>query len=126
MTDHPTLDFTSSPTPARATDPQTSHDAGRSVKASALPPVRRWLLVHLLVAPELQGVWACSHEGIARHFANSGLQASSSGLRTRLSELRHAGLVRDSGIKVRMHSTGRLAVVWELTDLGIAAAEEPT
>ncbi len=42
-------------------------------------------------------------------------EQSVSGLRTRRSELRHRGLVRDSGVKRRLAS-GRMAVVWEAPD----------
>ena len=41
---------------------------------------------------------------------------SDSGLRTRRSELRDRGLVRDSGERRKLES-GRMAVVWEVVDL---------
>lgn len=87
---------------ARATDPDTSWAAARSV--TDLRP-RQAAVLELLSRGPL------TDEQIARRYC--GPRQSPSGLRTRRKELVDMGLVRDSGVKERME-TGRLAVVWEV------------
>lgn len=63
-----------------------------------------------------------SDESIAGMYTNRELfpdlpQQSSSGLRTRRSELVTQGLVRDSGLRSRTPSN-RIAVMWEITTAG--------
>jgi hypothetical protein len=96
---------------ARATDPATSHAAAASVdevtrkQAAVLAVLREGPLTDA----QLVGVYQ------ARAAATLGAlpPQSSSGLRTRRSELVAKGRVRDSGARVRME-TGRMAIVWEV------------
>ena len=85
---------------ARPTDPETSHMAAATVNVTAsqhavmvmlteVGPMAHFVLVNLL-----RGV------------------LSESRCRTAVSELRDAGLVRDSGVRTKTPS-GRKAVVWE-------------
>lgn len=86
---------------ARWGDPDTSHEAAASVVA--LTATRRAIL------DVLDTYGPCTDVDIARLY--DGPPASPSGLRTRRSELVHAGRVYDSGQRARL-GTGRRAVVW--------------
>lgn len=93
---------------ARRTDPQTSHDAARSVmdlngKQTAVLTVIRQ-----------QGPMT-DQEIAAAYRRTGGPKQSASGLRTRRAELVAAGLVIDSGARSATDS-GRLAVVWAFTN----------
>lgn len=116
---------------ARAHDPQTSHDAARSVTPTTLRHLHTWWLRHL------DRMWAkdpdqlnlngdpigyfMTDEG-ARKFYD-GPKVSDSGFRTRRAELRQAGLVTDSGRRYPI-STGRMANAWQLTPTGRTALKE--
>lgn len=88
---------------ARRGDPDTSHEAAASQKAEALSELRLRIYETLREMPqtqldlelELYGAW------------------SPSGIRTRVSELRKMGKVRDSGKRETLPS-GRKAIVWEV------------
>jgi hypothetical protein len=88
---------------ARSSDPQTSHDAARSVTGSTLKPSQ----VDTLAALRKRG--PSTQAGIETLLAG---QYSPSRIRTAVSELRDANLVRDTGRKERLPS-GRMAIVWE-------------
>lgn len=89
---------------ARATDPDTSHDAAASISEGALRDSQRF-------------VWQIlKWNGPRSDTGISGLslaQYSDSRLRTARCELVRKGLVRDSGRRERTPS-GRWAAIWEL------------
>lgn len=119
------------PSPARTDDPDTSHQAAASVN----PFRARALHVELLRYLQHQesddhdpddphGHWSRTHEGIAHHWETSRRPSvSESGLRTRVSELVPPDFVQDSGHRAEM-TTGRRAIVWEITDAGRAYLQE--
>lgn len=90
---------------ARATDPDTSHEAAMSVsnyisvQHAILDIVARW--------------GPLTDEAIAQHMASVPMRTTPSGLRTRRKELVEQGMLRANPRKVRI-STGRLATRWEL------------
>ena len=96
------LDYLKSHGPARPTDPQTSHDAGRSVSRSAgQQEVLDILRAHGPLADfEIRGLASAS--------------LSDSRVRTARSELVRHGLVRRADID-RRTPTGRRCQVWEAT-----------
>lgn len=105
----PSSDLPAMSAHARRTDPQTSHDAARSIRASRMVEVqdRILFLLHL-------------HGGLTQDAVIEGYRMrwgsrdSDSSIRTRLSELCDAGKVRDSGIRKSLPKTGRTAILWEL------------
>ena len=94
---------------ARRFDPETSHEAARSVtKLTA----RRWAVLKVL---EQHG--PMTDEQLMIRYAELAARGdlpeqSVSGLRTRRSELVTMNKVRDTGVRSRMAS-GRQAIVWE-------------
>jgi hypothetical protein len=86
---------------ARASDPETSHDAAQSVE--------RLTEKHEYMLALLRDVGPATDE---RLFQYAIAVMSESGARTRRSELVAMGLVRDSG-KRRKTRSGRNAIVWE-------------
>lgn len=96
---------------ARRTDPQTSHDAARS-----LTDLRESQRVILGL---LEKFGPGTDDDIARWYRRHGRalpgtprrRISPSGLRTRRHELVEHGLVTDTGQRVKLHS-GRHAIVW--------------
>lgn len=115
----PTLDDVRTPTPASASHPDTSHEAAASLDPAALRPVHRWLLEQLAAISADEGR---TDEALLDRYHRLPVGAvsfrtSPSGLRARRSELRDAGLVSDSGRRVRIRS-GRRAIVWQLTAAG--------
>ena len=114
----------------RSSDPDTSHAAARSVTSETLRDLHRWWLRHLahIWRHDLDQLTMIGHpigysatdEG-ARLSYNG--KTSDSGFRTRRSELRHAGLVEDSGRRYPI-STDRLAIAWRLTPSGYQALQE--
>ena len=116
--------FGKTPTPPRNTDPETSVEAAASVNRFHARALHVWqlrLLEHLHDQPDLrihETLWALYNEW--RRHAPSMPRVSVSGFRTRLSELVRAGYVKDSGTRALM-STGRRAIVWEITTDGAAA-----
>jgi len=104
--DDPTL-FDQEPVArARATDPDTSHEAARSVSNLRLSQESVLKVLRLIPMTDVE---------MARIYHSSidvPLQ-SDSGLRTRRKELVDLGLVRDSGHRRKLPS-GRSAIVWEV------------
>ena len=91
---------------ARASDPETSHQAAKSVSSLR---EKQAAVLHVLRGCRM----GLSDDGIANTYAlHERLpDQSPSGLRTRRSELVALGLVEDSGERVRLPS-GRSAIVW--------------
>lgn len=89
---------------ARKTDPQTSHEAARSVKNSDL---KIECLLKALARPR-------TDEGMIEAYRNmkKSPMASESGLRTLRVYLYRQGLVRDTGER-RKTASGRNAIVWQ-------------
>lgn len=96
---------------ARLTDPQTSHDAAKSVtnvtatqafiaKLLQMPMTDEDLIHHY----QMQIRMGADERDVPR--------ASESGIRSRRAELVKKGLVVDSGERERL-STGRKAIVWK-------------
>lgn len=112
-----------SPTPARATHPDTSRKAMDSINRENAWAIHNWII------EELSHVdFGLTHEQLWRRYLAAGSEAlpssvrtSQSGLRTRVSELVRGGVVRDSG-RTRTMTTGRQAIVWELTDTNRAVS----
>jgi hypothetical protein len=96
---------------AKATDPQTSHDAARSVKN--LTETQK----HILWIYDVYG--SMVDDKLVYHYQKLTYQgiaprASLSGIKTRRHELVTAGKVQDSGSREKLES-GRKAIVWELS-----------
>ncbi len=98
---------------ARTTDPTTSHEAASRVRN--VTEQQRAILNILAVA-------MTDEELVARYetIATAGLapMASPSGIRSRRSELVYSNLVADSKARRKLR-TGRNAIVWQTTELGI-------
>ena len=91
---------------ARHSDPDTSHDAARSLSAGKLRASQKAVLGHFrkfgpMTDTDLVNVYVGSPQ-------------SRSGLRTRRSELVDRGLVEDTGARKKL-PTGRNAIVWRAT-----------
>lgn len=89
---------------ARITDPETSHEAARSV--TNVTPLKTEILKALtspMTDPEL----------LIQISYRSSLVVTASGVRSRRAELVQAGLVKDTGARRKL-STGRSAIVWGL------------
>lgn len=96
---------------ARDTDPETSHEAAASVE-----PKLRQAQTDILGLFRRHSDHRMTDEALVS-LANAWLPLdrlqSPSGVRTRRAELVRAGLIRDSGERVK-GSTGRRMIVWEL------------
>ena len=114
---------------ARTTDPETSHEAARSVSLETLNYVQQWWLSHLeralgrnmeqlMIDGRPEG-YHFTDEGARRHYW--GAKVSDSGFRTRRKEMVDAGYIEDSGVRVPIN-TGRRAIVWQLTSKYIEEA----
>ena len=88
---------------ARNTDPQTSHEAAESV--SNISETQRAIL-NALVRPRTDVELIEVYRKI-----KSNPRASESGIRSRRAELVAAGLVIDTGSRIKLPS-GRRAIVW--------------
>jgi hypothetical protein len=88
---------------ARRTDPQTSHDAAKSVDRVTNTQL---YILQALRRPRTDVQLIEAYRAIGK-----APQASESGIRTRRSELVRKGLVVDAGIKQALPS-GRMAIVW--------------
>jgi hypothetical protein len=91
---------------ARTTDPETSHEAAKSVTKTAQ--------IYSSIIAALATYGPMNDEGLI-HFIRKGSHVafSDSGIRSRRSELASMGRVRDSGERIKMQS-GRNSIVWEL------------
>jgi hypothetical protein len=89
---------------ARKTDPETSHDAAESVKNVTLT---QEYILRALRRPRNDVELIEAYRGY-----KNAPRASESGIRSRRAELVDAGLVDDSGRRVKMPS-GRFSIVWE-------------
>jgi hypothetical protein len=93
---------------ARLSDPQTSHEAAESVNGLTITRTRKIILTILATRD-------CHDEGLISTFRNlPGIPvASESGIRSRRAELVAAGLVVDTGKRIRTTS-GRNSIIWGL------------
>lgn len=91
---------------ARHTDPQTSHDAAKSVKDVSKT---QEAILTCLTWPRTDDELIDVYYGMAD--ANGWKQASPSGIRSRRAELVRRGLVEDTGGRIKLPS-GRFAIVW--------------
>ena len=105
---------------ARTSDPVTSHEAAESVgKLTATKGAILWLF---------EKFGQLTDEQLQNHYRRISAQgdaprASESGVRSRRAELVAAGLLFDSGNRVKMES-GRNAIVWASTSrYGVKAYE---
>jgi hypothetical protein len=87
---------------ARTTDPETSHEAAMSV--TNITPLKQEILQRLMTPMTDTDLYETLRTG-------SRLIVTESGVRSRRSELVQAGLVRDTGERVKL-ATGRRAIVW--------------
>ena len=95
---------------ARTTDPETSHEAAKSV--SKLKEMYDTMLIAFeslgpMNDDQLIRLWKVGVKELGWR------DASESGIRSRRSELVAQGKIIDSGKRVKMRS-GRLSIVWEL------------
>lgn len=95
---------------ARTTDPETSHEAAKSV--SKLKEMYDTMLIAFeslgpMNDDQLIKLWKVGVKELGWR------EASESGIRSRRSELVAQGKIIDSGKRVKMRS-GRLSIVWEL------------
>lgn len=98
---------------ARHTDPETSHEAARSVSEE----ISRTIRAHVLTLLRARG--PLTDEDLVFEFGVNNLPGTPSGIRTRRKELQTAGLVRESGY-VGLLASGRFGIKWE------AKPEKPT
>jgi hypothetical protein len=91
---------------ARITDPETSHEAAHSV--TNISPLKREILQRLMTP-------MTDADLIRTLKIYSDIIVTDSGVRSRRAELVQAGLVKDTGARVKL-DTGRKAIVWS-TDL---------
>lgn len=92
---------------ARTTDPQTSHDAARSVS--------KLTETYELIISIFEKFGSMNDEQLIQTWRASGLKAiSDSGLRSRRSELVSMGKLEDSGTRAPMEASGRSSIVWRL------------
>lgn len=109
------------PSPARTSDPDTSHQAADSVNV---------FRAHKLQIAQLRWWQHCADNAVdlkyprtdegAQKFGKQQhreFEVRDSGFRTRRKSLVDAGLMQDSGDEAKLTS-GRMAVVWEITDAG--------
>jgi hypothetical protein len=89
---------------ARKTDPETSQDAADSVRDVTLT---QEYILKALRRPRNDSQLIEAYRGY-----KTAPQASESGIRSRRAELVDAGLVDDSGRRIKMPS-GRFSIVWE-------------
>jgi hypothetical protein len=87
---------------ARTTDPETSHEAAMSV--TNITPLKQEILQRLMTPMTDTDLYQ-----LLTH--SSRLIVTESGVRSRRAELVQAGLVRDTGERVKL-ATGRNAIVW--------------
>lgn len=92
---------------ARATDPQTSHDAGDAVKD--MTETQAYIIRVLEKKPRNDSQLIAAY----RNFKRAPM-ASDSGIRSRRAELVKSGLVSDTGARVVLPS-GRRSIVWGLS-----------
>lgn len=105
---------------ARAGDPQTSHDAARSVDADTMRALHIIQLRLLSIEPDTHsGLWG---KYLAHRDDMDWPIVSLSGFRTRVSELVHAAFVEDSGRRAVL-PTGRRSVIWRVTESGATALD---
>jgi len=95
---------------ARATDPQTSHDAAQSISVESLSAMKRNILKVLQTAMPDEDLVEL-YNNVA--YMNGDKIASPSGIRTARSILVKDGLVVDTGERVKLRS-GRNAIVWQV------------
>lgn len=87
---------------ARTTDPETSHEAAQSV--INITPLKQEILQRLMTPMTDADLIEVIRTG-------SRLLVTESGVRSRRAELVQAGLVKDTGARVKL-ATGRSAIVW--------------
>jgi hypothetical protein len=87
---------------ARTTDPETSHEAAQSV--TNITPLKQEILQRLMTPMTDADLIQVIRTG-------SRLLVTESGVRSRRAELVQAGLVKDTGARVKL-ATGRSAIVW--------------
>ena len=92
---------------ARKTDPQTSHDAAKSVKDVSKT---KKAILSLLRKHQTDMQLVANYTKLVRQ--NKAPRASESGIRSRRSELVWLGLVKDTGERQKLRS-GRMAIVWK-------------
>lgn len=96
---------------ARRSDPQTSHEAAKSVKK--ITATQSAILAVLQVSAKTDELLIlCYHSRSAKH-PDLYPKASPSGIRSRRAELVRLGYVKDSGRTAQI-STGRQATVWSV------------
>jgi hypothetical protein len=99
---------------ARTTDPETSHEAARSITGLRRSQ-RDVLRVLRSYGPMTDEQLVARYTALAKLKDSALRPQSPSGIRTRRAELRADSLVRDSGTRATM-TTGRRAIVWEVSD----------
>lgn len=95
---------------ARRTDPETSHEAERSISSDHLSKLEQAILFEL--SSPMTDEQLCQKLGY-KAWAEGGIRASDSGIRTRRCLLERRGLVVDTGDRAKTRS-GRNAIVWRL------------
>lgn len=93
---------------ARRSDPSTSHAAADSVESTIRQSQEQVLKL-------FRQYKALTDTALCNLAESHGIKQSRSGLRTRRRELVDAGLLYDTGKKIRLPS-GRLAIVWRLNE----------
>lgn len=113
--------FDTAPAPApeahaRHTDPETSHLAAAALPADTITARQLAVLAVFCVRSAMTDEQMLDQYQQSRPLLDLPVQ-SQSGLRTRRSELVHAGLLRDSGLR-SLTASGRQAIIWTLTGAG--------
>jgi hypothetical protein len=94
---------------ARSTDPQTSHDAAKSVRK--ITGTQNTILLLLGIEGMTDVDLVSAYQKMNLTSPETAPRASESGIRSRRAELVARGLVQDSGDRVKLDS-GRFATVW--------------
>jgi hypothetical protein len=101
---------------ARATDPETSHAAARSVTEDTITELQR--AIDRVIRDAFPR--PLSDEAIRAHLSAQGILSTPSGCRTRRSELLHAGYIVDSGQRGWTMS-GRKTILWTVAHWRVAS-----
>jgi hypothetical protein len=93
---------------ARLSDPITSHLAADSITKGEVTTTQMLIISLLIERPK------ADYEIVRDFLAQYPNRASESGIRSRRKELVDRGVIVDTGERVQMPNSGRLAIVWSL------------
>jgi len=93
---------------ARSTDPITSHEAGESITYKTATEIQKNILVLFMKHKTLDD------KTLLKYYRGAfDSEVADSSVRTRRHELVEAGLIKDSGLKIKQRN-GRRAILWAI------------